>query len=113
MGAKQEYLQQLIDGVSNDTEDHKLIIAGKDAAMQMTNYLNTFSHDERIATFIGAMRLEHRTLQQNFTSLCIGWIRHLSTASDYDFDGRNEASQKLAKKIMSLLAPEDQYLPFI
>lgn len=49
--------------------------------------------------FAEEMTKEHRTLQQTFTRTAIAWI--LKCASDdYITDGRNEASQEVAKDIV-------------
>ena len=55
--------------------------------------------DTDIPNFCDQMGREHRTLQQQFTGLCICWFRHL--AKQENFDLRNQASVELAK----LLAP--------
>ena len=71
----------------------------KDAVKAMSNYLNSFSvnYDE----FAKQMSYEHRTLQQNFTRLCIAWLKQLSETEYYDL--RNEASVKFAKRIQDKL----------
>lgn len=42
---------------------------------------------------------EHRTLQQNFTRLCINWLCTCAS-DDYRYDGRNEASHLIAKALI-------------
>lgn len=42
---------------------------------------------------------EHRTIQQNFTRLCIAWLCTCAS-DDYRFDGRNEASHEIAKALI-------------
>jgi hypothetical protein len=67
----------------------------------ITDYLNVFSVDDKIGKFNDAMSREHRTLQQSFTRLCIGWIEHVAS-DDYYTDGRNQASKNfgvLMKKL--------------
>ena len=39
--------------------------------------------------FCNAMSREHRYLQNEFTYLCIEWLRHCGS-DDYRYDGRNE-----------------------
>lgn len=56
------------------------------------------------------MANEHCTLQQNFMRLCIEFIRQM--AEKKYFDGRNEASVKLAKKIVESVG-EETYLPCV
>lgn len=43
----------------------------------------------------------HRTLQQRFTVLCIKWFQYLAATKYYD--GRNEASVKLAQALLPAL----------
>ena len=48
------------------------------------------------------MSREHRTLQQVMTGLMLSWFEHLASLSDKPghYDLRNEASVKVAKKVM-------------
>ena len=69
------------------------------AVNYMSNYVNSFSND--YDEFARLMGCEHRTLQQNFTKLCIAWLKQLSEAESYDL--RNEASVKFAKRIKDQL----------
>lgn len=64
---------------------------------EITNFLNTYG--DKSKDFNKAMSGEHRTLQQNFTRLCLGWIEHCASG-DYYTDGRNEASKKTSKDIL-------------
>lgn len=66
---------------------------------QVTDYVNTFgdTHTE----FIKNMELEHRTLQQSFTRLCLKWIEHVAS-EEYRYDLRNEQSHQTCKLIMEL-----------
>lgn len=57
-----------------------------------------------------AMANDHCTLQQNFMRLCFEFIRQMSEKKY--FDGRNEASVKLAKKIVESVG-EETYLPCV
>jgi len=70
----------------------------KEVARFVSDFLNS-SFDTDIPNFCDQMGREHRTLQQQFTGLCICWFRHL--AKQENFDLRNQASVELAK----LLAP--------
>jgi len=86
---------------------------GLELQRTVSDCLNTLCHNEIIKAFVGAMRCDHRTLQQTFTMLCVAWFKAL--AEDYDngrFDARNEASCKLAK-LISDLGPDKLALPFI
>jgi hypothetical protein len=69
----------------------------KKLADEITNYLNTFG--DKSEEFNNAMSTEHRTLQQNFTRLVLGWIEHVGSDS-YRHDGRNEASHKTCKQLL-------------
>ena len=51
--------------------------------------------------FARLMSYEHRTLQQQFTKLCIAWLKELSETENYDL--RNEASVKFAQSIKDKL----------
>lgn len=55
-------------------------------------------------------RVAHRTLQQNLTRFCIAWLR-VCASDEYGYDGRNEASHEVAKKLLD--GHDDLYLPFI
>jgi hypothetical protein len=69
----------------------------KKLADEITNYLNTFGGKSE--EFNNAMSTEHRTLQQNFTRLVLGWIEHVAS-DEYRHDGRNEASHNTCKQLM-------------
>ena len=66
---------------------------------EISSYVNSMnsSYEE----FARLMSYEHRTLQQNFTKLCIAWLRQLSETENYDL--RNEASVKFAQSIKDKL----------
>ena len=70
-----------------------------DAVRTMSNYVNSFSTDYK--EFARLMSYEHRTLQQNFTKLCIAWLQELSKTENYD--ARNEGSVKFAQSIQDKL----------
>lgn len=72
----------------------------------VSNYVNSMSADYK--EFAQLMGREHRTLQQNFTKLCVAWLKHLATTEYYDL--RNEASVKFAQSIQDKL---DAQLPLI
>lgn len=61
----------------------------------MSDFVNSFTCDYK--GFANIMGMEHPTLQQNFTKLCVAWLKHLSNKEHYDL--RNEASVKFAKSI--------------
>ena len=71
----------------------------KDIVEEISNYVNSYSSDYK--EFAKLMSYEHRTLQQNFTKLCIAWLKELSETENYDL--RNEASVEFAKSIKDKL----------
>jgi hypothetical protein len=69
------------------------------AVATMSDYVNSFTCDyERFAQGMGET---HRTLQQNFTKLCVAWLRYLATTDMYDL--RNQAAVDFAKSIKDKL----------
>lgn len=73
------------------------------------NHINNFSFN--VEEMVNWINRQHRTLQQSFTRLCVAWLKHLASLNENQYDARNEASVKLAKKIMKNV--EDDNLPFI
>jgi len=71
----------------------------KELVQDITDYLNTFNSREK--EFCEEMSREHRTLQQNFTRLCLQWIEHCASP-EYRTDGRNEASKEVSIRILEL-----------
>lgn len=69
----------------------------KETVVMVADYLNSFSNKEK--EFITEMNMEHRTLQQSFTKLCLAWLENCAS-EDYRFDGRNEASHKVSKEVV-------------
>lgn len=51
----------------------------------------------------------HRTIQQNYTRMCIAWLEELAEQKNYDL--RNEASVKLAKEFVEKV--KERGLPYI
>lgn len=66
-----------------------------------TRAVNSFSF--RYKEFCKAMSLEHRTLQQSFTRLCIEWLRFCADLEDWQTDPRNEASVRASRIIKKAL----------
>jgi hypothetical protein len=65
----------------------------------MSDYVNSFTCDyEGFAKGMGEC---HRTLQQNFTKLCVAWLRYLATTDMYDL--RNQSAVDFAKSIKDKL----------
>ena len=71
----------------------------KELVQDITDYLNTFNSKEK--EFCEAMSCEHRTLQQNFTRLCLQWIEHCASP-EYRTDGRNDGSKEVSIRILEL-----------
>lgn len=80
----------------------------KKIADTITTELNSFSFNAKDVA--QAMTSEHKTLQQNFTRLCVEWLK-VCGSDDYRYDDRNEASHTIGKKVAPLL--EDEAIPFI
>ena len=85
--------------------------AAQEAAAAISRFSNNMGRKQ--TDFIDAMDREHRTLQQNFTGLCLAWLQHLSTLQSSQYDLRNEASVKIAKKLLKDVDKYDLSLPFI
>lgn len=83
--------------------------SGKEMANEMTDFLNTYSHEPR-KEFIQAMSSEHRTLQQSFTRLCLEWVEHCAS-EDYRTDDRNQSSHATCKAMVQAYKEKQQNLP--
>lgn len=77
-------------------------------ASDVSNFLNSLHPD--YASFVEAMGMEHRTLQQCFTQLCLEWFKYLANTRYYD--ERNEASVMVARAVINTLG-NDIRLPYI
>lgn len=82
----------------------------KQNAAQVAEMLNVFGFDND--GFCDAMCRQHRTLQQNFTRLCIAWLATCAS-DDYRYDGRNEASHEVAKALINSQGADFLGLPFV
>lgn len=69
-------------------------------AEQISNSINTFNFDTE--KFVNEIDRDHRTLQQQFTGICLAWIEHVGSP-DYNFDGRNEYSHLQCEKIRKFM----------
>ena len=100
---KSEVYHRSLDYKRKELEEEKLdkLVTG------LSNYVN---QGGSVKKFAERFSQEHRTLQQNFTRLCMGWFEKLASLDEYQYDGRNEASHKLAKRIVAL---EDKHLPTV
>ena len=70
----------------------------KDLTHEITNFLN--SYGDKSEAFNEAMSREHRTLQQNFTRLCLKWLEHVAS-DEYSTDARNEQSKDISQKLLA------------
>ena len=84
---------------------------GYQAAGQLADYINRTMQSP--GDFVKGMHRQHRTLQQGFTGLCVEWMEHLARLKDGEYDGRNDASVQLAKRLVKSKAWKDRYLPYI
>lgn len=85
----------------------------KNVVRILTSYVNTSLADRKISDFVGEMSREHRSLQQNFTGLCVAWLEHLSRLEPEMYDDRNEASVKLGREFVERISREKRHLPTI
>ena len=84
----------------------------KDTVEFVSSFVNGMSRAD-VPEFVNEMAREHRTLQQGFTGLCLAWLEHLANLPENHYDGRNEASVKIAKQIQAAV-PDIKYgLPLI
>lgn len=75
-------------------------------ADQVGNSINCFNFDNK--KFVEAFDREHRTLQQQFTSLCLAWIEHVGS-ENYNFDGRNQYSHEQCEKVANFMKENNVY----
>lgn len=83
---------------------HKL--TPKEMADAMTDFLNTYNSPTE--DFMQCMKSQHRTLQQRFTEVCIGWLLECAK-EDFRTDPRNEASKIVSKKIKEAFELKEGY----
>jgi hypothetical protein len=83
-------------------------------ARDLTSFLNVMCGDERrIGLIVSELAREHRTLQQKVTGVAVGWLVHLAELPEDRYDLRNEASVKLARKLLDGTDKYDRGLPTI
>lgn len=92
---------------------------GEVLAELFTDSVNTFNKKELTQAFFEKLSNEHRTLQQSVNRFMIEWLEYVAS-QDYYYDGRNEASHKIAKQMIEAFKEykkEDyepsKYLPLI
>ena len=75
----------------------------KELVNEITDYLNSYS--SKTKEFNSQMSVEHRTLQQSFTRLCLGWIEFVAS-DEYRTDPRNQDSKAVCMKLMQCFRRE-------
>ncbi len=103
-----------------ENERHNTATGGKfrsreaiELVEKVTSYLNTSLDDAVIALFVDEMAYQHRTLQQNFTRMCVAWLEHLGTKAEGQYDLRNGASVMLGREFIEKIPPEKRHLPTV
>lgn len=85
---------------------------GKEMCQMLEEFCNSMYKEEMKAFTEQLVSRTHRTLQQRIMSLFIACIEHWSNQTDFDM--RNEATIKLAKKIIENTGDKyDRALPLI
>ena len=74
----------------------------------ISHFANSFNVDS--VEFITEMNLEHRTIQQSFTKLCLEWLENCADIN-YRFDGRNQATHDIAVKLIEHFKYENDQIP--
>jgi len=82
---------------------------GNEMAEAMSRFINNMNDDPK-KVFIEKMGRDHRTLQQNFTRLCVNWLEQIAKGHS---DLRNQASVELGKKFIEKIPAEERFLPYI
>lgn len=81
----------------------------KEFAQNCADAVNNMGFDNK--KFANAMLNEHRTLQQDFTKLCLTWLYTLAETEHFDL--RNEASVAAGKAVKAALGDYGIHLPHI
>ena len=84
----------------------------KKAHEEVSDMLNSFGFNNEL--FCEEMSKDHRTIQQNFTRLCLAWIKTCAS-EDYRHDDRNRESHVKCKAIVDAMStdPAWDFLPYI
>lgn len=82
-----------------------------EAIRELSNYVN--GNHGAYKPLVEAMREEHRTLQQAMTGFMLAWFCDLASRRESEYDLRNEASVRLAKKIVEKFEEMQWGLPLI
>lgn len=86
------------------------VAAGQEMAEQLAQFVNTFN-TVRMEACAQAMVHQHRTLQQSMTRMFLRFMELQAQEDDYDL--RNQASIRLARKIVKLVEDEQACLPMV
>lgn len=85
---------------------------GKD--VEVLKSLLPYINRNDVDVIVAEMAREHRTIQQNFTALCVAWLEELARKAEAgDFDLRNEAACNLGKRFVGAVPALDRILPYI
>ena len=87
-----------------------------EVAEAISKLVNKMSGSRDIAKSLGKqMANDHRTLVQTKMLIILEFLKELNTCYETNrYDARNEASCKLANKMLDALSPEDiEYIPYI
>lgn len=107
--------QEEKDALSNIVFKYKTLTYGREdnvndfKARNISDIINDCSLDE--AYIAKKLANEHPTLQQNFMRICRNFIKMMAEKTYYD--GRNEASVEMAKKIVENWEENEPSLPFV
>jgi hypothetical protein len=74
-------------------------------------FTNPMGHNN--GAFCARMKREHRTLQQQFTEICLAWLATCAKMEDYEVDPRNEYQREIARKLLKDIDIHELRVPFI
>lgn len=85
--------------------------AAKEVVRHIMTWINNMGAD--LDGFVDALHQEHRTLQQEVTSLFLRWLYSLAELKEKQYDLRNAAAVKAAEKVKEILGYRGDRLPVI
>ena len=99
----QEGLQKAIDKINALEEARRMREREEERKQEIENVSNminklSFSPQDFCKRFLK----EHKSIQADFTHLCITWLKTIGS-DDYEFDDRNKRSHEIAKMIKDFL----------
>ena len=88
-------------------------LTGEEMAQMLGEFCNAYD-TSKVKDLVRAItHREHRTIQQRIMGVCVALIESFA-ADEGGHDGRNEATYKLAKKIVDATGDKyDRHLPLI